>query len=75
MALSFKQQQAFNYDLYLLGRLALQTGLLNEELELDEAFELVVNWYEEFYTSDFNDFEKGSKECIMDFITFKLQIS
>jgi len=74
MALTFKQQQAFNYDLYLLGRLALQTGLLSEEIEIDDAFEQVVNWYEEFYISEFNDFEKGSYECIMEYITHKLQI-
>ena len=74
MGLTFRQQQAFNYDLYLLGRLALQTGLLDEERDLDEAFEFIVNLYEEFYTSEFNDLECSSYQCIMEFVTYKLQI-
>lgn len=74
MALSLRQQQAFNYDLYLLGRLALQTGLLDETIDLEESFEFVVNLYEEFYVSEFNDFEQSSYSCIMEFLTYKLEI-
>jgi len=73
MGLTFQQEQAFNKDLYLLGRVALQTGLLNEELPLDEAFEFVVNLYQEFYTSDFNDLSKSSYACILEFITYKIE--
>lgn len=59
------------YNFYLFSRLILDAGLVDDQLEYDLSFDEIVDLYDSFTNSVFDDGDKDLYGCILEFIEWK----
>lgn len=60
-----------NYNFYLFSRLILDSGLVDAQLEYDLSYDEIVELYDSFTDSIFDDGNKDLYGCILEFIEWK----
>lgn len=59
------------YNFYLFSRLILDARLVDDQLEYDLSYDEIVDLYNSFEDSVFDDGNKDLYACILDFIEWK----
>lgn len=59
------------YNFYLFSRLILDAGLVDDKLEYDASYDEIVDLYDSFQDSVFDDGNVDLYQCILNFIEWK----
>lgn len=59
------------YNFYLFSRLILDAGLVDDKLEYDASYDEIVELYDSFQDSVFDDGNVDLYQCILNFIEWK----